>query len=409
MIFSFPKYTDGEVFPEHLLGGENHFGDKTQIQLVKNTTAEAFLNYTDVLESTGLHAINKKTTDIGIFYTFLGNGINLYGYFTNADNQAVFVASTDKYTASDIEQKNFVDTRGDSQFMQFGLYYSDMIKGTTADCGMGYLFRLRDNSLIMIDGGELEQCTEVALEEWMKRACEMTGQDKLHIALWYCSHAHDDHFDFFVELIKKYGDRITVDSILYNFPDESHIGLKPYVAEMKNFLRENLSHCKFLRAHTGQELQFANATLDVLLTHEDMFFQDEDNDYYAGVNSTSTIIKVTLEGKSFIFLADVQSENGDVLNNKYGFGKLSCDYLQAAHHCINHDENIYSSIKADTILIPACRYITYSRHMSVFEILCKYYDEHKFIMAGDCTQILTLADGEITDRKYYPIKGHAYP
>ena len=129
--------------------------------------------------------------------------------------------------------------------------------------------------------------------------------------------------------------------------------------------------------------------------------------YYDGVNETSTILKIEFEGQSILFLADAIDTVGEIFRERFGGVELECTYLQAAHHCINRVEDIYNFVKAETILIPQCRYIAESRHYDNYRLICDCYGAENTFFAGDCTRIC-FTDGKASRVEYYPTVGDKY-
>ena len=93
---------------------------------------------------------------------------------------------------------------------------------------MLYVLRLRDNSVIIIDGGEIEQATEEACDEFMRRLEDLTNTEKggkIRVAAWICTHNHDDHMDVFTKLLKREKDILCVERVMFNFPFKNAFGL----------------------------------------------------------------------------------------------------------------------------------------------------------------------------------------
>ena len=84
---------------------------------------------------------------------------------------------------------------------------------------MNYVFRLRDNSLIIIDGGEFEQATDVAVKDYMSFLHSLTStneNEKMTVSLYICTHAHNDHCDFMSKIVRFYSDEIEIERIAFN-------------------------------------------------------------------------------------------------------------------------------------------------------------------------------------------------
>ena len=86
------------------------------------------------------------------------------------------------------------------------------------DCGMSYLIRLRDGSIFMIDGGYFTHLQGERLFDLMK---SVSYGGRVHIAGWFFSHAHQDHFGCFLDFISAHSHDIDIDGLYYNFPSLS--------------------------------------------------------------------------------------------------------------------------------------------------------------------------------------------
>ncbi len=384
---------------------------ESKLQLVKNTNAEEFDAYCEALSAAGCAKVFENKNASGIFRQFSGEE-NIYAYFITNESAARIVTDKCSVTVPEFASPNTAETCPDSALMQFGHFYSDMILGVTCDCGMCYAIRLRDNRIIIVDGGEMEQCTKIATDEFMARIEALTGNpEKIVIAAWFCTHPHDDHMDFFCHLLKEYGHRLTVEGTMFNFPSPSLMNYSSLSVRCCGLLSErvfkNNPSAKHLKLHTGQKFNISNAEIEVILTHEDILGLHTDK-VYEGMNETCTVLKITVDGKSVIFLGDVHNSNGDVLIGRYPEGAVSCDFLQAAHHCINNVENIYKFIKTEYFLIPEGRYLLLKHLKNNYGVIRALCEEEKVIVAGDATTVHRFAAGEITGVEYYPVKGCAF-
>lgn len=386
-------------------------GEECPMALFENTDRETFLRYIASLIAAGFEKEYDRTETYGVFGAYRKEGMRLYLYYLDGLKQTRIIwdrvsAPTDKFCADDTPQ-----TRADTEFCQFGLYYSDMIRWRSSDCGMSYMIRLHNNKLIIVDGGIREQATEAAVGEFMLQLRRMTSTyegDIITIACWYCTHMHCDHMEFFQKLLHKFGAVLKVERVLFNFPDPAYEEQPECLPVLKEDLKNLIPDALYLKPHTGQKLMLDNAEIDILMTHEDVINASMPTGHYPGwLNSTSTVVRIRFENKSVILLGDSTDNSGEVFNAIYRNADLSCDYLQAAHHCINHVRNIYSVIKADTILIPESRYNIWNRFKSVYNTICGFYNERNFHLAGDYTVNFSCKDNMVKT-SYYPVVGFIY-
>lgn len=387
--------------------------DDSYMLVLGDVTAKMFHDFLARLAQNGKKENFHRETCGNIFAEF-ENGDNLiYTYYTASTMQARIIL--DKASAPFAQANNKSDdVRGNTALMQFALRYGKMIRKRSCDCGMLYVMRLRDNSVIIIDGGELEQATEAACDEFMSRLEELTDTkkgEKIRVSAYICTHNHDDHMDFFIKLLKREKDVLDVERVMFNFPSKS---LMPYGSEctamLKSRLAEFAPNAKFFKLHTGQRIRFPDAWIDVLTTHEDILphsCRADENSTYRGMNETSTLFQITFDDCSVIFLGDAEEANGEALLNLYGRNYLSCKYLQCAHHLINDDRNIYSNIKAQKLLLPQCRFIAMTCENDNRRYLTSLFGDENMYYAGDCTYVFTICDGNETIDCFEPL-GYLY-
>ena len=84
------------------------------------------------------------------------------------------------------------------------------------DCGMAYIIRLYDGSFVIIDGNIGEYDEPDHIMELLEKQ-NVTGE-KVRIAAWFITHAHGDHYLGFINFCRKFGDRITIERVIYDFP-----------------------------------------------------------------------------------------------------------------------------------------------------------------------------------------------
>ena len=413
-----PEYAGGRLTPTLYRCGSGMASDlngstdeECAMHIIRETGEAEFIAYCDRLIASGFACVWQNDAETGLFREFRGD-TGVYAYYIRSERTARIILDPASTPLPEFDGSADVSVHDDTSMMQFGLYYGSMIHGYTCDCGMMYVFRLRDNEVIVVDGGESEQCTEPATEEFMKRLLELTGNpEKVTVAAWFCTHAHDDHMDFFGRILKKYGDRMDVKRAMFNFPSYPYFGGMNEswrsTERMRKRLKSMYPEIRYLKPHTGQKFRLGNAELEVLLTHEDILGLHDTQNPYEGMNETSTILRLTFDGVSVILLGDAHVSNGNVLVGRYTPQGLRCTFLQAAHHCINNVENIYSLVRTDHILIPECRYIILRHLYDNYRVLERYCPERNIHVAGDATTVFHVSDGVIRT-EYYPVVGCPY-
>lgn len=301
--------------------------------------------------------------------------------------------SMDRFGGSAYEEK-----RGDTVLAQYSLHYGEMIRGTTCDCGMNYVCRLRDNSLIIIDGGEMEQATDAAITDYMSFLHELTDTspgEKMTVSLWLCTHAHNDHCDFFSKIMRFHADELQVARAAFDFPDPDNVRHSPSAALARERLMTAYPDAAYAKLHAGSRFTIANAEIEVLLSAEDAVGLHEEKPF-PGTNDTSILFTVTADGVKTLFLADCAWDIGEVLTDNYSADALRCDILQAAHHGINDIKDVYAKIRAERVLLPQCRDNMHARFGDVYGTLCREYGEDALLFAHDRTDVFTCRDGAVT-------------
>lgn len=382
------------------------------ILISRCNSAFEFNEFLKTLKSTGRTESFHRETNGNIFSEFSGEGRKLvYTYYTAEKHEArVILDSVSLPVASYDDTEK--DVRGDTALMQFSLRYGRMIRGYSCDCGMLYVLRLRDNSVIIVDGGEREQATDDACDEFMCRLEELTGAEKggkIRVAAWFCTHNHDDHMDVFVKLLRRECNRISLERVIFNFPSKTLYEYEnPCTDRLRRALKKYAPDAKYLKLHTGQTIRFPDAIFEVLTTHEDILPLSKrvrDDGPYRSLNETSSIVKITFDDCSVLFLGDAEETNGEELLLLYGKNHLSCTFLQCAHHLINDVRNIYANIKAKYLLIPQGRFTAITRECENLHHVKSIFGEENIYFAGDCTSVFTVKDGAISV-DYFEQKGY---
>lgn len=392
---------------------EHGSSEDSYMLVLEDVTAKGFRDFLSALAATGRAETFRREFNGNIFAEFKNGDRIIYTYLTAEKQQARIILDNSSCPLAEMNDTED-DVRGDTALMQFSLRYGDMVRYHSCDCGMLYALRLRDNSVIVVDGGEMEQATEDACDEFMARLEAMTNTEKggnIRIAAWLCTHNHDDHMDVFLKILKRESKRITLERALFNIPS---ITLQDYdnpcTTLMRSRIAEYAPECKYLKLHTGQTVKFPGAQLEVLTTHEDILPRSTragKDAAYRSVNETTSVVKITFDDCSVIFLGDAEETNGEALLALYGKRSLGCTYLQCAHHLINDDRNIYGNVMAKKLLVPQCRYIGITTECENVKYLTELFGEENIYYAGDCTQVFTVRDGQ-KSTEYFAQKGYFY-
>ena len=378
------------------------------LKRIRNTSRKEYLAYCTGLEQRGYQTVFLRDVPSGFYRTFLTEYGMVHSYYTPARRETRIVLDRSGVPVNVFTEKDPVFIRPDTELMQFSLYYGPMIRGLSADCGMMYVFRLRTNELIIIDGGIREQATEDAMEEFVKRVRELTCAEegeKIRIALWICTHAHDDHMEFLPILMRTHPGLFVLKRMLFNFPPRSFRGMSACVDQVKKDLRLLAPDALCHKAHTGELLQVGNAGIEILLTGEDLY--EGRRDRYS-FNGTSVILKIETEGFRTLIMGDAERANCRILTERFGESLRPCHFLQAAHHVINDLEDWYAFVQADWVLAPQGEENIRKRFSSQYEGIVRHTSPDRILLAGSATTVFRLCEEKIEKTDFPPV-GHPFP
>ena len=206
-------------------------------------------------------------------------------------------------------------------------------------------FILESNgTLLVVDGGF--ESEEPYLYEYLK---SLGG----HVSAWFLTHFHDDHVSCLIAMLQKHPD-ITVDTIYYNFPPDDYLtGWEPNqdrksTAELLQMFRDAIAQrgISTVTATEGDRYAFdgGNTTVRVLRTY---------NLAFRYINNSSTVYRFEADGKSILFLGDLEPDGGKELIEKVDHSLLRADYVQMAHHGQGGvEKEVYEVIKPTYCLWP---------------------------------------------------------
>ncbi|MBQ7931025.1 MAG: hypothetical protein IJ334_08440, partial [Clostridia bacterium] len=182
--------------------------EDTLMRLITDTTAEEFAVYREKLASAGFVPVFENSTPAAECVQWVKDDIRLYGVFHRLSGEVRLFLDGAGVTADRFGYTADAGT-GKTEIYQYGLYY-DPKNGhspTTTNCGMLYIVKLCDNSLFMIDGGHILQCSVEAvtgLYNFLHRITGIPAGEPISIACWFVTHAHDDHLAMCVRLLRTY-------------------------------------------------------------------------------------------------------------------------------------------------------------------------------------------------------------
>ncbi|MBQ8439494.1 MAG: hypothetical protein IJX19_02420 [Clostridia bacterium] len=363
-----------------------NFDTTTCSYYLDNTTKAKFDAYREDLVKAGFVLREEKVTDYqyskfdtsnynrnkgtmhNYFYTYTNADYMVHTYFCEGDGSLrVVISELDDYQKYvDVRESNKTYTTVTTPL--FGMLDIGGVEIVGADgkvitsganFGLCLVYRLSDGRFVIVDGGNwVENDTEgKAAERLYNWLAEHADYDKdgnfknnnITIAAWLFTHHHSDHISIGWKFNQMYQGKnnVKIENYLYNFPDYEYAVSVPgsniqpdYYTEwfpkmesmMKNPANNNLV------VHTGFNYQFADLSIDILYTNEDMIPNS-----IKSYNNSSTIYKITLAGKSFLVAGDLE-EPGQIDAMKMTGTLLESDFLQTTHHGNNAQIEFYKYI-----------------------------------------------------------------
>ena len=275
-------------------------------------------------------------------------------------------------TAPYVPPSNFQAKPGVYQF-SFPYYDSSHAQEKVyAKNGMLYVLVLSDGKLVIIDGGSAYQCADQNVEAFMRFVRELTGKsenEKMDIALWYGTHCHADHIDFFYKVIHKYRKYFNLERVMFNYQSNTVISYAKRVDKLRNLLLKYYPNVKYVKCRSGYRFSFLDTKFVILSTHEDLVSPETGTLPVASANECCSILKVTLGGKTFLFLGDASTATQTELLRKFTKTQLHVDVLQASHHMINNLTELYPVINPTYVMCPQSKSRTIEVYPSYYTFL----------------------------------------
>lgn len=367
MVYS--KVFERETFPDK----------KTFMRTVTETSAEAFEEYIGKLCKIGFEKVFENRIESNIYYQLQQNERLIYAYYMANTATARFI---DDIASMKVADFGYTYEKKEENFpavIQYALYHSPdhRVDGVRSDCGMFYIIKLADNSVVLIDGAAMEECTEAATAEVMRLMRELTGVpegEKIRVAAWFCTHAHGDHIELFSKLVRFYNEELEVERLFYNFTSPDVFAAMGPSYNLMERVKKYYPNVKYLKCHNGQSFELGGVKFDILQTHEDGTGV-EGNEVIGGFNDTSTILQITFDGLKFMVLGDMDNSAEAIMVKNYSPATLKSDIVQTAHHLMNNLEQMYPAISPEIALVPQHPVFKVDHNKYKYETLCRSVKE----------------------------------
>lgn len=188
-----------------------------------------------------------------------------------------------------------------------------------------FIITTADGKIIAIDGGHREDARYFV--NYLKK---LTGEERPRIDAWFLTHSHEDHVSAFFEVVQNMSDEVEIGKVYYNFPSVQFL-LRGHDRNAAKTAEEFYSLLplfanKACIVSGGDTYEIGEAKIEILYTTDPEITSNV-------TNNSSTVFKMTLGGKTALFLADCGAEAGNKILAKYaGTDMLDCDICQMAHH-----------------------------------------------------------------------------
>lgn len=345
----------------------SRYGEKdaksSKLVAITNTNGSEFDAYLKRLSEYGFKEQSRETLDGNVYVTMERGEECVYTYFLANTFRVNVIYEVGATSATEVSTPLTETVDEGAVIYQYGLNMDpSSVENSGAvgyvNCGMFYVVKLADNSLIVIDGGSKtqmnaigdEQAPHEEINEFLHEITGTPNGEKITIACWFLTHGHDDHASGFPEFISKHKADYDLKSVCANLPQ---FFSDTSISNAIKSLFTMYPNCKEIKLHTGQKLQFADVTMQVLYTHEDSVSLGGVSSAANGdFNSTSTVVKLTADGISMLVLGDATSTNESFIVDNYSDSTLKCDILQVAHHGFNSLPALYEKTEAEFAFIP---------------------------------------------------------
>ena len=361
------------------------------MQLISRTTKRDVKNYCAALAREGYTETYRYELEENLAYAYEKDGRGVYVYF-NAYSAETRVIDDCCNTVSLAGFGYSAPSSGQALHpgvYQFSYPYTDADHpddSVYANSGMMYIILLSDGKVVIIDGGEYKHSTDRNTAELLRFLREVThndGSSPVEIALWYCTHCHSDHMYLFNKLLHDYHGEIVVERLMFNFQPESVIEKEASVTDLKHFINRFCPEATYVKARPGYSFRLQDAFFEVLYAQEDAVNAQDASWSFTNANDISAVLRVTLGGKTFLFLGDSDRIPSEILLKKYSWVTLKADVLQAAHHLYNDLPELYRVIRPKYVFCPQSKLRAESEPMEAYETLRKLLPRPQFFFASE--------------------------
>ncbi len=372
-------------------------------------TRDAYLTYCTQLVSDGFSLVWQNTVGSNEFrmYQNASRGTALYAAYNDYTYKAEFDAlyQTNYGTYDDGFAPKFekcirlissplssvavppASINAPSAYTKVTDSYMTTLGIASAQVGSGHVILLEDGRFVIIDGGyvsskkngvypESKAIWDTMLALYKKAygsSAVPTAQRPLHVAAWYLTHAHSDHYYAFLNMVEMIGADASkkavfkMDYVIANLPGEYSMFDNTSTrwgynnSSVIHSMKSKVGNFTFLKVHTGQRIYFANLMIEVLMTFEDHLpariynTNDTNTILRFHIGSSGAAVNTLVTGSvrnavTVMFLGDSWRPSSRFLCAMYG-DYLKSDISQVAHHGnIGCEQELYEVIAPTGVL-----------------------------------------------------------
>lgn len=334
---------------EHYIGTDD-CGDNSIVMVWEEVSAEDFSSYIAQVKAADFTVKQEYTMGSNCHALLEGDTATIYASYIPAESLLRVFAEKKGSLYPSAEQTSYTTAEGYEPTMW---QLSVDNKNSEANGGMSYVMKVADGSFVIIDGGYNTETEADNLYNHLKANCT---DEKPVISAWIITHIHSDHYGAFQAFTKKYQNMVTVKAFYYNFPAEGYdFETTTIESTLNSDMKKYTGAVIYRKLHAGMTFWVADAKFDVIFTHEDMYPWYTYQSTTANTNDTSTVLKMTLGGKTVMFLGDIEARASRIIERYYVNDKavLKSDIVQFAHHGYEGAlPALYDMIEAPTVLWP---------------------------------------------------------
>lgn len=352
---SVPSTIELPKFDGKALTGAIDIGQGSKLYIISNTTAQKYLAYTTLLTNSGFEFYTMNSIADNEFCTFTSATqiVNVM-FYKNLNEVRITVDDRQKLDLPGLKEENVYSAVSTPSFTMMG------ISDAGYPGGMSFIYKLSDGTFFIIDGGICanrigsNQCSGDPSVNRLFKTLQTLADDPNNIVIsgWLVTHIHNDHAGAFIDMAEKpeYLAKVSIKKLIYSQPADSDMkdGNQPKRLTWMTDAISKLHDLKVVKAHAGQEFNFADLKLTILGNYELVKPTS-----ITSHNNSSTVSVVEFGGKKMLFLADAEGDLNAKLDAIYG-SWLNSDILQVAHHGYNNTNAgiVYKHVSPDIVLWP---------------------------------------------------------